>query len=71
VTAGQGGREPAVRVLHGNPDAEELAAITALLAVLVRRTVARTRSAAAAARPVWAGIERHPAPRRPSWKSTP
>ncbi|MFD9128006.1 acyl-CoA carboxylase subunit epsilon, partial [Kitasatospora sp. NPDC059571] len=34
--AGRDGPTPLVRVVHGNPDPEELAAITALLAVVMR-----------------------------------
>ncbi|WP_181797586.1 acyl-CoA carboxylase subunit epsilon [Streptomyces sp. WELS2] len=60
---------PLVRVLRGNPDPAELAAITAVMALVTRRQPAGTPDDRAAYAS-WAGTERFPAPRRPSWRTT-
>ncbi|GHE61869.1 hypothetical protein GCM10014715_14270 [Streptomyces spiralis] len=60
---------PLVRVLRGNPDPAELAAITAVMALVIRRRAADAPDDRAAYAS-WAGTERFRAPRRPFRRTT-
>ncbi|MEV7181343.1 acyl-CoA carboxylase subunit epsilon [Kitasatospora sp. NPDC093679] len=60
MTAQRTGSPAALRVLRGNPDPEELAVLTALVAALATR---RTADRPVPDRPAWDRIQRH----RPSW----
>ncbi|GAA1082080.1 acyl-CoA carboxylase subunit epsilon [Kitasatospora arboriphila] len=63
MTAQRTGSPAALRVLRGNPDPEELAVLTALVAALATRRTADRPDRPVPDRPAWDRTERH----RPSW----